>query len=135
METVGKRCASEASTRLSCERGNEWPCVQAKKEDPAAIRQAFELIVRLPDRIESGNASTLNIVRGICKLQLIISATLPKDLKMVPLADQSIFARAAISGAVREALIAACLSGIMILLIRALGGGWNASSLSRRIQM
>jgi multidrug efflux pump subunit AcrB len=73
---------------------------------------------------KAGNASTLDIVSGIRKLLPIISATLPKDLKIVPLADQSIFVRAAISGVVREALIAACLTGIMILVFL---GSWRST--------
>jgi multidrug efflux pump subunit AcrB len=73
---------------------------------------------------KAGNASTLDIVSGIRKLLPIISATLPKDLKIAPLADQSIFVRAAISGVVREAIIAACLTGIMILVFL---GSWRST--------
>jgi multidrug efflux pump subunit AcrB len=45
-------------------------------------------------------------------------------LKIEPLADQSIFVRAAVSGVVREALIAACLTGIMILIFL---GSWRST--------
>ncbi len=73
---------------------------------------------------KSGNASTLDIVSGIRKLLPIVSASLPKDLKVTPLADQSIFVRAAISGVVREAIIAACLTGMMILMFL---GSWRST--------
>ncbi|MEI9974022.1 MAG: efflux RND transporter permease subunit, partial [Ignavibacteriota bacterium] len=73
---------------------------------------------------KSGNASTLNIVGGVRELLPIMAAALPKDLKVTPLADQSIFVRAAISGVVREAVIAACLTAIMILLFL---GSWRST--------
>ena len=73
---------------------------------------------------KSGNASTLDIVSGIRKLLPIVTATLPMDLKITPLADQSIFVRAAISGVVREAIIAACLTGVMILVFL---GSWRST--------
>jgi multidrug efflux pump subunit AcrB len=68
---------------------------------------------------KSGNASTLNIVSGVRKALPTIQSTLPPELKIQPLADQSIFVRAAINGVVREAVIAACLTGLMILLFLA----------------
>ncbi len=68
---------------------------------------------------KSGNASTLSIVSGIRKALPTIATMLPPELKIQPLADQSIFVRAAISGVVREAIIAACLTGLMILLFLA----------------
>ncbi|HUA63714.1 MAG TPA: efflux RND transporter permease subunit [Verrucomicrobiae bacterium] len=73
---------------------------------------------------KSGNASTLDIVSGVRKLLPVIKAALPKDLKITPLADQSIFVRAAISGVVREAIIAACLTAVMILLFL---GSWRST--------
>ncbi len=73
---------------------------------------------------KAGNASTLDIVAGVRKLLPIISAALPKDLKIEPLADQSIFVRAAINGVIREALLAACLTGLMILLFL---GSWRST--------
>jgi multidrug efflux pump subunit AcrB len=53
-----------------------------------------------------------------------MSASLPKDLKIDLLADQSIFVRAAINGVVREAIVAACLTGLMILLFL---GSWRST--------
>src|SRR5206468_8639510 len=48
-----------------------------------------------------------------------VAATLPPQLKIQPLADQSIFVRSAVSGVIREAVIAACLTGLMILIFLA----------------
>jgi multidrug efflux pump subunit AcrB len=49
---------------------------------------------------------------------------LPRQLVMTPLFDQSIFVRAAIQGVVREGIIAACLTGVMILLFL---GNWRST--------
>ncbi len=57
--------------------------------------------------MKAGNASTLAVVDGIRKLLPRVSATLPPQLKIQPLADQSIFVRASISGVIREAVTAA----------------------------
>jgi multidrug efflux pump subunit AcrB len=73
---------------------------------------------------KSGNASTLDIVKGIRQLLPTIAPALPRSLKVTPLADQSIFVRAAINGVVREAIIAACLTGVMILLFL---GSWRST--------
>ncbi len=53
-----------------------------------------------------------------------IAAQLPQQLRIEPSADQSIFVRAAVSGVVREAIIAACLTAIMILLFL---GSWRST--------
>jgi multidrug efflux pump subunit AcrB len=74
--------------------------------------------------LKAGSASTLDVVQGIKDLLPRIAATLPPQLKIQPLADQSIFVRAAISGVVREAIIAACLTGLMILLFL---GSWRST--------
>ncbi|RRA48448.1 efflux RND transporter permease subunit [Acidipila sp. EB88] len=66
--------------------------------------------------IKTGDASTLDIVAGIRSKLPGLLAQLPPQLKITPLADQSVFVKASISGVVREALIAACLTAIMILL-------------------
>src|ERR1700751_5267718 len=58
--------------------------------------------------LKAGNASTIDIVKGIRALLPRAAQTLPPELKIVPLADQSIFVRGAVSGVVREAIIAAC---------------------------
>ena len=74
--------------------------------------------------LKAGSASTLDVVQGIKDLVPRIAPTLPPQLKIQPLADQSIFVRAAISGVIREAVIAACLTGIMILIFL---GSWRST--------
>jgi multidrug efflux pump subunit AcrB len=73
---------------------------------------------------KAGNASTLNVISGIKALLPQIKSTLPPQLQIVPLADQSIFVRGAISGVVRETLIAACLTAFMILTFL---GSWRST--------
>jgi multidrug efflux pump subunit AcrB len=74
--------------------------------------------------MKAGNASTLSVVDGVRKMLPAVSATLPPELKIQPLADQSIFVRASINGVIREAVIAACLTGLMILLFL---GSWRST--------
>ncbi len=74
--------------------------------------------------MKAGNASTLSVVDGVRKLLPVVAATLPPELKMQPLADQSVFVRASINGVIREAVIAACLTGLMILLFL---GSWRST--------
>ncbi len=74
--------------------------------------------------MKGGDASTLAVVKGVYDLLPGIRATLPPELKIQPLADQSIFVRAAISGVVREAAIAACLTAVMILIFL---GSWRST--------
>ena len=73
---------------------------------------------------KAGDASTLNVIAGIKAILPQIATTVPPQLKMEPLADQSIFVRGAISGVVREALIAACLTALMILIFL---GNWRST--------
>lgn len=73
---------------------------------------------------KAGNASTLNVISGIKALLPQIKSTLPPQLQIAPLADQSIFVRGAISGVVRETLIAACLTAFMILTFL---GSWRST--------
>ncbi len=74
--------------------------------------------------LKAGNASTIDVVNGIRKLLPRVQATLPPELKIQPLGDQSIFVRAAVSGVIREAIIAACLTGFMILIFL---GSWRST--------
>src|SRR5437879_5104662 len=74
--------------------------------------------------LKTGTASTLDVVAGIRALLPRVIPTLPPELKVQPLADQSIFVRAAVSGVVREAIIAACLPAAMILLFL---GSWRST--------
>jgi multidrug efflux pump subunit AcrB len=66
--------------------------------------------------MKTGSASTLNIIAGIRAKLDNVKGQLPPQLKVDFLSDQSIFVRGAISGVVREAIIAACLTAIMILV-------------------
>jgi multidrug efflux pump subunit AcrB len=63
-----------------------------------------------------GSASTLDIIAGVQKKLIEIRGQLPPQLQINTLSDQSIFVRGAINGVVREAIIAACLTAIMILI-------------------
>ncbi len=74
--------------------------------------------------MKTGQTSTLEIVKQIREALPAILATLPRELKVEPIADQSIFVRAAVSGVVREAIIAACLTATMILLFL---GSWRST--------
>jgi multidrug efflux pump subunit AcrB len=65
---------------------------------------------------KNGSTSTLDIVSGIKKMLAIIKPSLPDALEIKPIGDQSIFVRAAISGVIREGVIAAALTSLMILL-------------------
>ena len=66
--------------------------------------------------LSNGSASTLKIVAQARQLMPSILTGLPSSLKVDFLFDQSVFVRAAISGVLREGLIAGCLTGLMILL-------------------
>ena len=102
--------------------------------DVAHVRDGFPpqtIIVRsdgqrgsLMTVLKNGNTSTLDIVKGIRGLLPQVAATLPEALKITPIADQSIFVRASINGVVREAIIAACLTAIMILIFL---GSWRST--------
>src|SRR6202045_3199355 len=73
---------------------------------------------------KSGNASTLAIIANVKAMLPQIAAGLPKELGIQPVSDQSVFVSSAVSGVVREALIAAALTGLMILLFLA---NWRAT--------
>ena len=74
--------------------------------------------------IKTGNTSTLSIVKGILAKADSLKSQLPPQLKISPLGDQSIFVRESISGVVHEAVIAACLTAIMILVFL---GSWRST--------
>jgi CzcA family heavy metal efflux pump len=74
--------------------------------------------------LKSGQTSTLDIISGIKSLLPQIAAGLPPELHINPLADQSIFVRASIDGVIKEATIAACLTGLMILIFL---GNWRST--------
>jgi multidrug efflux pump subunit AcrB len=74
--------------------------------------------------IKTGNASTLNIVKGIIAKADGLKSQLPPQFRITPLADQSIFVRASIDGVVHEGIIAACLTAVMILIFL---GSWRST--------
>jgi CzcA family heavy metal efflux pump len=74
--------------------------------------------------LKAGSASTISVVEGIRDLLPRVAQTLPPELKIQPLADQSIFVKAAVNGVIREAVIAACLTALMILLFL---GSWRST--------
>ncbi len=74
--------------------------------------------------LKSGDVSTLDIIASIRKMLPQVAATLPPELRITPIADQSIFVRASISAVIREAVIAACLTAIMILVFL---GSWRST--------
>jgi len=71
---------------------------------------------------KNGRASTLEIVAGIKNIVQIAQQSLPPDLTIKALFDQSLFVRASIQGVIREALIAAALTACMILIFL---GDWR----------
>ncbi|MEA2697823.1 MAG: hypothetical protein QOI66_2094, partial [Myxococcales bacterium] len=74
--------------------------------------------------LKSSGASTLTVVARIRSLLPRVISTLPADLKLNLLFDQSVFVRASIMGVVREAALAAALTGLMILLFL---GSWRST--------
>jgi multidrug efflux pump subunit AcrB len=74
--------------------------------------------------LKSGSASTLAIVSGVKDILPRLKLTLPPSFKVLLLNDQSVFVKAAVSGVVREGVIAAALTSLMILLFL---GSWRSS--------
>ena len=74
--------------------------------------------------LTSGSASTLSVVSAVRDMMPTVMAGMPKSLHLDYLFDQSVFVRASISGVVREGIIAACLTGLMILLFL---GSWRST--------
>src|SRR6266566_5656744 len=103
-------------------------------KDVAQVRDGFQVqnnIVRtngsrgvLITVTRNGKASTLSIVNAVKAALPRVLANVSPELKVVTLADQSVFVRASIEGVVREALIAAGLTGMMILLFL---GSWRST--------
>src|SRR6202790_5037859 len=73
---------------------------------------------------KNGVTSTLDIVSGIKNMLQIIKPSLPDALEIKPIGDQSIFVRASIQGVIREGVIAAALTSLMILLFL---GSWRST--------
>jgi CzcA family heavy metal efflux pump len=102
--------------------------------DVASVSDGFQVqtnVVRLDGRrgvlisiLKNGNASTLNVVKGIRGILPRVATTVPPQLKMTPVSDQSIFVRGAVQGVIREAVIAAGLTALMILVFL---GSWRST--------
>src|SRR5262249_31401019 len=74
--------------------------------------------------LKNGSVSTLAIISGIKQHVADARASLPENLQISPIGDQSLFVRAAVSGVAREAVIAALLTSLMILLFL---GSWRST--------
>ena len=74
--------------------------------------------------LKSGDASTLKVVSDLKSLLPKVIPTLPEGLTITPLFDQSVFVNAAVQGVIHEALIAAVLTAMMILLFL---GNWRST--------
>src|SRR6202522_1559639 len=73
---------------------------------------------------KNGATSTLDIVSGIKQMLQVIKPSLPDELQIKPIGDQSFFVRASIQGVIREGVIAAALTSLMILLFL---GSWRST--------
>ena len=73
---------------------------------------------------KNGSVSTLDIIAGVRKLLPFILTTVPPELRIKLVGDQSVFVRASISSVIREAIIAACLTAFMILVFL---GSWRST--------
>jgi CzcA family heavy metal efflux pump len=73
---------------------------------------------------KTGGASTLDVVSQVYQKLPLIASLLPPQIQITPLFDQSIFVRAAVQGVIREGLVAACLTALMILLFL---GSWRST--------
>src|SRR5215471_14790243 len=74
--------------------------------------------------MKNGNASTLDVIANVKKAVDKVLPSLPQNFEVRPLADQSLFVRASIQGVLREAVIAACLTALMILVFL---GSWRST--------
>ena len=74
--------------------------------------------------LKNGSVSTLAIVDGIKEKLQQIKDILPRNLQIAQIGDQSIFIKAAVNGVVREGVIAAALTSLMILVFL---GSWRST--------
>jgi multidrug efflux pump subunit AcrB len=74
--------------------------------------------------LKSGSASTLRVVEGVKKVMPRILSGLPPELEVKEFADQSLFVRAAVNSVIKEGIIAALLTAVMILLFL---GSWRST--------
>lgn len=102
--------------------------------DVAQVRDGFGVqanIVRQNGRrssllsiLKSGSASTIEIIDRVKKALPRIQSTLPPELNLAFLFDQSLFVKASIQGVLKEGLIAAVLTALMILIFL---GSWRST--------
>ena len=102
--------------------------------DVAQVRDGYfpqENIVRqdgvrstLLQVFKNGSASTLSVAAGVKAAMANILKTVTSDVQVKQFADQSVFVKAAVSGVVREGVIAAALTALMILLFL---GSWRST--------
>jgi multidrug efflux pump subunit AcrB len=74
--------------------------------------------------VKAGSASTLAIISGIKQLLPSVAETLPVGLNLAAVGDQSVFVTSAVSSVIREGVIAAALTGLMVLLFL---GSWRST--------
>jgi multidrug efflux pump subunit AcrB len=74
--------------------------------------------------LKAGTASTIDVVKGTRETLVRAAQTLPPNLNITALSDQSIFVKSAVSGVVREAVLATVLTAAMILLFL---GTWRST--------
>lgn len=102
--------------------------------DVAHVRDGFQVQTNVVSQnrirsalltiLKSANASTLDIIHKVKEALPRIKATLPPELEITQLFDQSVFVKASISGVLKEGVIAACLTALMILLFL---GSWRST--------
>ncbi|MBR8837001.1 MAG: efflux RND transporter permease subunit [Stigonema ocellatum SAG 48.90 = DSM 106950] len=102
--------------------------------DVAQVRDGFAVqtnVVRQNGRrsvlmsiLKSGSASTIDVIKRVKQILPQIQATLPKELNLSFLFDQSVFVKASIDGVIKEGVIAACLTALMILVFL---GSWRST--------
>src|SRR5689334_9910701 len=73
---------------------------------------------------KTGTASTIDIVDRVKKMLEFNKGSIPEGLRISTFFDQSLYVRASIQGVIREAIIAACLTALMILLFL---GNWKST--------
>ena len=74
--------------------------------------------------LKAGATSTLSIISGIKQLLPSVAKTMPSSLNLTAVGDQSVFVTSAVSGVIREGVIAAALTGLMILVFL---GSWRST--------
>jgi CzcA family heavy metal efflux pump len=74
--------------------------------------------------LKAGSSSTLDVIDGIKSLLPRVKQSLPSSLDLHAVGDQSVFVKAAVFGVIREAVLAAALVGVMILLFL---GSWRST--------